>query len=184
MAESRQLSVRLSEATFAKLEAIKPEGITLAEVARKVIEKQLGTGAELPLLAPRERGPQPVDMTPMLEALEGFEQRVWEAQREVLRAVHEHGLWVRLRSERSDAWHGAEPEGAERRRAGGARVGKERRAMIVISFAIMLVITVFGIANGALRRSLRIVADLAGICIFVVVLLFPRRPDLDRSVGR
>ena len=107
MAESRQLSVRLSEATFAKLEAIKPEGITLAEVARKVIEKQLGTGAELPLLAAaRERGPQPVDMTPMLAALEGFEQRVWEAQREVLRAVHEHGLWVTApeRTERRLAW--------------------------------------------------------------------------------
>jgi hypothetical protein len=97
MAESRQLSVRLSEATFAKLEAIKPEGISLAEVARKVIEKQLGTGAELPLLALRERGPQPVDMTPMLAALEGFEQRVWEAQREMLRSVRAADDWMRRR---------------------------------------------------------------------------------------
>jgi hypothetical protein len=97
MSESRQLSVRLSASTFARLEEIKPAGVSLAEVARKIIERQLGTGVELPSLTGQGIVRAQVDMRPVLVALQELQERVEEAQTETLRAVHEHGVWLRRR---------------------------------------------------------------------------------------
>ena len=100
MAESRQLSVRLSAATFDKLAAIKPEGISLAEVARKILEKALAP-EQLPLLQ-GERGPRvaSIDWKPFLAEMAELKERLASSedlQRETLRAVQEQAAWSRLR---------------------------------------------------------------------------------------
>lgn len=100
MAESRQLSVRLSDETFAALESLRPAGASLAEVARRVLEKALRTGlGQLPALQAGPRGPvqAEVDLSPLLAAISTLQLRQDEAQRETVRAVHEHGSWARRR---------------------------------------------------------------------------------------
>ena len=72
MAETRQLSVRLPDDVFAGLERIRPEGVSLAEVARAVIAKVV-LQPELPSLEPAGTRMQRVDLSgaiePVLEAI-------------------------------------------------------------------------------------------------------------------
>ena len=100
MSESRQLSVRLPEEVFAGLEKLRPSGVTLAEVARKIITKVVMAPEQLPLLDPGAgRGSRytEVNWEPFVTEMAAFRDRLEEAQRETLRAVQEHGSWGRLR---------------------------------------------------------------------------------------
>jgi hypothetical protein len=95
---TRNLSLRVSEETYAKLASMTPASETISGVARRVLEKVLGTGGELPALvqsgAPRIAT---VDFGKVLSAIAELREHLSDTQRETLRAVQEQRSWARRR---------------------------------------------------------------------------------------